>query len=281
MSETIKRTPVFITGCQRSGTTLLGLILDSHPKIRGIDEDRFILPSIYRYLCETLPADPEFISFKLPMYAHMMSFLESLPNRRIIWCIRNPLDAVCSMAKLQIGDGEIKVPWALHPKGGWLEITNTHWVLNGEQRKRLDGHIAEYIRLRDKLNKLSQTPENLNRIDHRDCVFSGALCWALKNELPSLYKARNIDFHVVRYEDLVSNPRERIAEILDYIGADWSEEVLMHHQLHEGTSIGKTSNTRPIDRKSVGQGKKNLSQEEQELVRNICGATAKSWGYAI
>jgi hypothetical protein len=29
---------IFITGCQRSGTNLLNLILDSHPQIKGVDE---------------------------------------------------------------------------------------------------------------------------------------------------------------------------------------------------------------------------------------------------
>ena len=77
MSKLTTRVPILITGCQRSGTTLMNLILDSHPKIWGIDEDRFDFPSIYGYLSAPIPAP--FVSFKLPRYAHIMPFIEMLP----------------------------------------------------------------------------------------------------------------------------------------------------------------------------------------------------------
>lgn len=34
--------PIFIVGCQRSGTTMLRLILDSHPRISCGPETRFL-----------------------------------------------------------------------------------------------------------------------------------------------------------------------------------------------------------------------------------------------
>ena len=34
----MKNKPILVLGCQRSGTTLLNLILDSHPQIHGFDE---------------------------------------------------------------------------------------------------------------------------------------------------------------------------------------------------------------------------------------------------
>jgi hypothetical protein len=35
--------PIFVVGCPRSGTTLLGEILMSHPKLKGIDESLFLM----------------------------------------------------------------------------------------------------------------------------------------------------------------------------------------------------------------------------------------------
>lgn len=279
MSNLMTRTPILITGCQRSGTTLINLILNSHPKIWGIDEDKFSFPYIYSYLSSPVPQALPFVSFKLPRYAHILPFIEMLPGCRVLWCIRDPMDVVWSMVKLNLNLGNINAPWAAHPGGGLSEITNSYLVLNDEQKGELRDHMAEFARLTEKFKNFPKSPENMTAIDRRDCVFMGALCWRIKNELPRLYKARNIDFHVIRYADLVTNPKDQIAKILDYIGADWSEEVLMHHRLHKGVSIGNTSNTRAIDQNSLGMGKRNLSQEERDLIKSVCEKTAQSWNY--
>jgi len=271
------RTPILITGCQRSGTTLMNLILDSHPKIWGIDEDRFDFASIYGYL--SVPMQAPFVSFKLPRFAHILPFIEMLPGCRVLWCIRDPLDTVASMVKLNLNVGNLTASWSVHPAGAWSEINTSYWVLNNAQKVELQAHMQEFGKLSEKFSNRLKAKEGLADVDRRDCVYMAALCWRIKNELPSLYKDRNIDFHVVRYADLVSNPKERIAEILDFIGIEWSDEVLKHHLLHKGTSIGNTSNTRAIDQSGVGSGKKYLSQEEQDLVKTICEKTATSWNY--
>ena len=276
MSNSISRIPIFITGCQRSGTTLLNLILNSHPKIWSIDEDIFLFQSIYRYL--SVPQMPPFVAFKLPEYAHILPFIKMLPDIRVVWCIRDPIDTVWSMVKLQLTVKGVTAPWAVHPSGGgWSQIMNSYWVLSDESKNDLAAPMKEYFRISEKFSSLSL--KDLENIDRRDSVFMGALCWRIKNELPTMYKAEKIDFHTAKYEDLVANPKERIAEILHYIGVDWSDEVLKHHQLHRGGSIGDTSNTRSIDKKSVAQGKKNFSQEELSTIESICGKTAREWGY--
>jgi len=95
----------------------MNLILNSHPAIRGIDESKFSFPAIYRYLNEPMAPAKLFVAFKLPMYAHMLSFIDTLPGCKVIWCIRDPLDVVASMEKLRATTGS-GIPWAAHPEGG-------------------------------------------------------------------------------------------------------------------------------------------------------------------
>ena len=279
------RKPIMVTGCQRSGTTLVRLILDSHPKISSIDEDQFRFPELYSYLYANYSPSIPFIAFKLPIYAHLISFIETLPERRLLWCIRNPLDVVWSMIKLQMPMGGILVPWAAHPGGGWAEISNTYWALGDEQKKNLKSHMADFWGLTEKFANIAKSPEklakNLANIDRRHCVFIAALCWRIKNELLQVYVKHGIDFHLIRYIDLVTHPRERIAEMLDYIGIDWNEEVMQHHSLHKGVSIGNTSNSRAIDQDSLGKGAKNLTHEEQESIKAICRPIAQQWDYLV
>jgi len=79
---------ILITGCQRSGTTLLHLILDSHPEVHGIDEMQFNPQRTLEYI--NSPGFAPCISFKLPVASHAFGFIESLPDRKILWCVRAP-----------------------------------------------------------------------------------------------------------------------------------------------------------------------------------------------
>ena len=189
MSKLTARTPVLITGSQRSGTTLVNLILNSHPKIWSVDEDKFLFVSIYSYLFAPAPGAPSFVSFKLPAHAHILPFIEMLPGCRLLWCIRDPLDVVFSMMKLRLQLGSIRVPWAVHPGGGWLEINNSYWALSDRQKMDLREHMAEFGKVAKRLVHLQQSPEKLAEVERRDLAFISALCWRIKNELPSLYKA--------------------------------------------------------------------------------------------
>ena len=41
---------ILVTGCQRSGTTMLNFVLDSHPDVHGIDEMQFDVNRMRDYL---------------------------------------------------------------------------------------------------------------------------------------------------------------------------------------------------------------------------------------
>ena len=262
-------TPIVITGCQRSGTTLLSLVLDSHPNIKSIDEDKFDFPKINIYL--HAPWFPRFVSFKLPRYASVLSFIKMLKDLRVIWCIRDPIDAVWSMIKLQMKlDGTNTVAWAAHPAFAQVEVLTSSCVL--DKTVKLD--LAQDLRRLEMI--ANKNPKERTRQEN---IFTGALCWRVKNELPSLYISENINFHTVRYESLVTKPEATIKQILGYIGVSWSDNVLRHHELHDGVSIGNTSNTRPIDSSGVGSGKANFTAEEVELIKEVCNKTAEKWGY--
>lgn len=265
----MQKTPILITGCQRSGNTLMRLILNSHPDILSIDEDTFDYPSINTYLYAQWT--PPFVAFKLPRYAPIISFINSLTNTHVIWCTRNPLDTVYSMIKLQIKlDDTCTVSWAAHPACAQTEIINSYFALTPSIRANLSQLMIKF----NKITKKAPINRNL-----QDKIFLGALCWRIKNELPSMYKINNIDFLPIKYEELVTTPKYIITGILDYIGVSWSDNVLKHHLLHNGVSIGNTINTTPISNKSIGGGVQNLSQEETTLIDHICSEKAKEWNY--
>jgi hypothetical protein len=121
--------PIFVVGCQRSGTTLLRLVLDSHPAVACGPETRFLesmtrivgddWPRLARYGCDK----PEWLAGiadwyggmqddyaqrrgkvrwadKTPRYALIMDFLDQLfPDALFIHIIRDPRDVVLSHRK--------------------------------------------------------------------------------------------------------------------------------------------------------------------------------------
>ena len=261
---------ILITGCQRSGTTLMNLILDSHPDVYSIDEDKFSIWLLNAYI--HMQYGKPCVSFKLPRAAPMLSFIRGLPEARVLYHLRDPLDVVYSMVKLNISFQDSSVSWAAHPGCAQLDIMNGYWVLGDEARQRLKPHVERFSDISKK------HPQERSR---EECILSGALVWAIKNEIPAVYDAAGISYHVVRYEDLVTAPRDVIAAALEYIGIPWDDNVLRHHELHEGSSIGLTSNTRKIDNRSVAQGKNNFNAEEIALIRSVCAETADKWQYPI
>jgi hypothetical protein len=183
------------------------------------------------------------------------------------------------MMNLEINTYNITAPWAVHPYGGLGEIANSYCVLDDAEKVELMPFMNEAQRIIDKVNTLLRSRKNFDDMTRRESIFTGGLCWRIKNTLPNSYKKWDIDFYVVRYEELVSNPQDSLSKLLAYIGADWNDDILRHHRLHNGMSIGNTSNTRPIDQNSVGRGIENLTQDERELIMSMCGKTAKGWGY--
>lgn len=265
-------TPILITGCQRSGTTLLHLILDSHPDIHGIDETQFHYWDLNSYL--GAPDLSPCVSFKLPRYAALISFITSLQNMRVLWCIRDPRDVVVSMLTLRqpLSYNGPVVPWAAHPTSAHKEIMNSYLALDETAKQNLAPQLNNYL-------AISRT-NPLGRSRH-DLIFTSALTWRIKNMLPEIYAECGIDFYSIKYEQLVSEPEQEIRKILDYINLPWHDDVLRHHELHSGISVGKTANTRTIDHNSVGKWTGELSKEDVATISEVCEATAAKWGYTL
>lgn len=255
-----------ITGCQRSGTTLLNLILDAHPEILSLDEDRFHLPSISAYLNGGWY--PPFICFKLPQYAHLTSLIKTIPGLKVIWCVRDSLDTIWSMINLNVASYKNQpICWAAHPVCAQLEIRNAIWSLPEADQKALSGFMKDFAMI------IRKHPFERSRAEN---IFVGSLCWTIKNALTRGYAQENINFYEVPYETLVNSPRTTIESALRYIGADWSDDVLKHHEIHQGESIGSTSNTRPIDNRSVGLGHAGFTKEEKQQIESVCKSIESS-----
>lgn len=267
----MKNRPIIITGCQRSGTTLLHLILNSHPEINGIDETEFRLDTLADYVVQ--PDYHPNVCFKLPIYSHFFPLISELEGPGLLWCVRDPRDVVASMVRLELSlDGTVSVPWASHPFGSHQEILNCYPVLDNKVKRKLQRYIRRYEQI------CTIHPAERSR-EH--AVFSGALCWRIKNELLAVYKRKKIAFKIVRFEKLISQPEQEIIRILNHLNVNWDDNVLDHHRLHAGFAVGGTNKSRPIDSNNTGKWIKTLRSEDVSIIKDLCSGLAGKLGYRL
>ncbi len=238
--------PIFIGGLQRSGTTLMRLLLDSHPHIACGPESKLHrenrLERIYTDLRTSWAAglDPRYAFAPHTVDQAMAGLIHSIfmpysqkqgkprwaektpknilvidmlfawfPAARFIHMIRDPRDAFCSVRQRAATD---KPYWAT-----WTpELTAAEW------RRRINCGLA----------------------------------W---RERPDRYRE-------VRYEELVTQPEATLRPLFAFLGEPWAASVLEHN---------------PIFSTSVGRWRSELSAAEVAEIEAVAGETMRALGYPL
>lgn len=258
---------ILITGCQRSGSTLISLILDSHPDIHSIDELDFRNEKLPEYLASDMH-----VAFKLPIFSHAVDTFDVIPNLRIIWCLRDPRDVIASMLKLQIMPQDYVLPTPWPGYFGQIEIENALKILLPEQLEQLQEPIEHF-------REICELPFYERR--HHALLYSSALCWRVKQESLKRYDENKFNYALIRYEDLVQSPEAHINNMMAFLDIPWHDDLLRHHELHEEIQVGNTDAARAIDTQSVGKWKESLTDEDLVVIRDLCGDAAKQFGYDL
>jgi hypothetical protein len=248
----------FILGSQRSGTTLLRLILETHSRVRCLDET-LAFPA---FLDDVgVVPDEKLLGLKLPQITEQLlnpfvcdDRLMRLGTARghrntyrtdepIIFLLRDPLDVVASMVALK----------------GWL-ITHGSTVLDA----RLRNDVAFRKRYRTAIRTLVLSGTNRS-------VAAAALIWRYKTDAGFDYLDRGLPVLLVSYEHLVRHPRVALARICGFLGIDFQETLLGHH-LAEHSQLLQSGRTILASR--VGRFKNVLSARDIDVVLTMAGESA-------
>jgi len=268
--------PVFIVGVQRSGTTLLRLILNSHSTIAIPEEARFLTP----LLSKRVAARPirggglnrlinylrENDQFRLWNYdrSAFFSHLES--------CDEISLKELIEAMYNSYADSEGKSRWA--DKSLFFDSVGLLSSLFPE---------AQFIHVvRDGRGVFSSWRTMDPSKNHPTSM---ALDWtyklyrierALANVPPEKAK-------VVRYEDLISRPEETVRDICEFIGAEFEPAMMGFHETssryigdHHSELIFK-----PIDDSNMAKWKRKLTRKEVDAFTIFGSRGLRKYGYEV
>lgn len=239
-----KKNKIFILGCQRSGTTLLRLILDSHKKIHCYGET-----TGYAYFEKNIKLrhKKKFEAFQLPIWTELFVEYECIRNYRsnndkILFIFRDPKEVISSMK--------------------CLKINNKNYI---------EYEVSKNIK--DWMNDKSRSFKKDFDKEIKDDPIAKAICyWKYKNN--AFFKMKNLNWNIklINYKNLVENPKNTIEEILKFLNIKWDNNVLHHHKIQHNEvfqnnlTLGNTKADRPIDQISLNKWQKTLSKKEIEII---------------
>lgn len=262
------KSPIFIGGSGRSGTTLMRVMLDAHPDLACGPEFKMIpgIASVYKSMMSPSYRDigRRYGLKKEDVRKNYQQFIENFfepfmkengvdriiektpnnllfakelsdifPNPKFIHLVRDGRDVMLSLLKMEwkdLNSGE-KLWFVKDAKGAiiyWMQI------------------VAECIKLA------------------KD---------------PFLFE----HFKMVRYEDLIDEPEEKMKEVIHFVGEEWSDEVLGYYKKDRQDDPVESSAhqvSKKIYKDSKQKWKSEMTREQGELFLSLGGGTLlKYLGY--
>jgi hypothetical protein len=252
----------FIIGCQRSGTTMLRLVLECHSQIQCWDE-----AMAYAVIsgCREAPArERPRLGIKVPCLTEQLAnpslwdamVMPETANvyrgQPLLFIVRDVRDTIISMRRLH----HYGRPW-------------------------LDTHLLPTLRAkisRDTAFRRRYAPDiaRLETARHRKLA-RAAFYWRYKVEALFDYLARGFPVLLLRYEDVVKQPSIELLRICGFLQVPWESGLLRHETFphtalnDKGLAMGGADPTRAIDARSVEQWRDAFSDDELDEIAQFAG----------
>ncbi len=278
------KTPIFVVGAPRSGTTLLQNLIASHPQIRSAPEthlftkisrcllyERNLRPIGKKPLPTVLPGKTtrrlfEDLTDFLPVSDTLLNWVNTIDDTE---CFSVQEIAMRLFTDLGHGNGMI-----------FVEKSPPHVYYVEEIKIVFPGAKIVNI-IRDPRDVIPSINRMLQQMGKRPrTIYERAMVWT-----GSVTAAETAGLFTVKYEDLVTAPEKTMTEVFDYIGLSRSSEPFSRHAHVSRLTVKenerwKQHNFSEISTTRIGTFKASLSAEDCGLIEYLCGRHMPTYRYS-
>jgi len=259
--------PIFVGGVPRSGTTLLRVILDTHPDIHCGTELRAVdaLAALWN-ACRDSVRPPLSEAYALPDPTLRPAFA-----RLIMAFLRPAWDA---SGKPRVAE---KTPWNLLVFPQLRELFPDSALVHVIR----DGRDVVASRL-----EIDRREAGAGELDTAGRARERALEWVAAMQLrrrmladPGLAPA----YYELRYESLVRDARATLVPLFEFVGVAFDDRVLRYHRVDRNVAGSEewsaASVQRPLYASSIGRWRASLGPVELAAVLDVAGPALRELGY--
>lgn len=264
---------VFVGGCERSGTTFIGSLLQQWTGLVCLPESYFLLPVLRDAVAS------ENLDVSQPILRHWRLRTWGLEQGRSEQALRNvktPQQCMDALA-MEINDrSAIK---------GWIDTT----PFNSTAVDLLDRHFdnSKHINI---VRDGRAVASSILRTDFGPGTVARAAQWWQASVLPGTLSAVSHPNRVlmVRYEDLITDPESAQARIVAFLGSELSTNEATNDQAPSENSVVGSYNKKthalvgkPGDRTRIDAWKKELKPHQVKEFESMAGASLTGFGYEL
>lgn len=252
--------PIFIGGAGRSGTTLLRVILDSHPNIACGPEFKFtpILTELWYQLQNNYKQFSEMFN----EYHISDTDIDKITGDMLI----------SFLDKYRISQNKQRI--AEKSPNNILVFFQLHRIL---PQSPLIHMVRDGRDVVASLLSMDWKDINGNPVDYTTNAIKAAKYWRHIIEIGYQFSSYNLDtkryFFQLKYEDIVLNPIKTLKGLFDFINEPWNDEVLSYHTKNRNLLNESSANqvNKMLYSSSIGRWKKDLTSEQKELIKPLIG----------
>jgi len=244
--------PLLVVGSMGSGTTLIRLMLDSHPDIMIAQETGFLRSVNAQYFSPFWLFGDRFangMGLSAEQFdAHVRTFYDAVFSEAArlrgakIWGDKTPFHVHLMPLAARVFPEARFLATMRHPGAVLVSMRRFGWSASQA--------ISHWLRIQQALADQA-------------AALGDRICFA-------------------RYEDLVSQPEQVMTEVLRSLDLPWDDAVLRHNEIQAGSRFeGGTRGDRAVDRTRIGAWVDELPENQARELDDRAGAAARLWGYDI
>ena len=288
--------PIFLLGSARSGTTLLRLLLTSHPAVSIAPESSFLT-----WYADTY-SDWDVSDVGSPRRKAFVSDLMAARKFGTWGLDAGDIDARIVRDSPRSYAELVAIPYRMYaesigkPDAQWGDKNNVHMDFVPQIDALFTNarflHIVRDVRdcfvSSADIRKLDSTSPYKPELSSDPAEF--AVAWNEQNRraLAALSAIRPDRWGTIRYEDLVASPQETLSPALDKWGLGWDDAMLSFHVANRNqqlepieTSEWKALVSEPVTDSQVGRFRHQLTGAQVAALEDSGRAMLEQFGYVV